>query len=150
MISELAIRPIERADEPEWRRLWGAYLTFYETALPEDVYGSTFSRLFEPGEFEPKGFLALKDGKPIGLVHYILHRTCWSQKNNCYLQDLYADGSVRGLGVGRALIEAVYAKADELQANNVYWMTQEHNATARLLYDRIAKRSGFIQYKRPA
>lgn len=147
-MPEISVRPIEASDQPEWRRLWTAYLAFYETTVPESVYASTWARLFTDGEYEPKGMLAVADGKPVGLVHYLFHRTCWSEKNNCYLQDLYADPEVRGKGVGRALIEAVYAVADKRDAATVYWMTQEFNHTARRLYDRVAKKTPFIKYQR--
>jgi hypothetical protein len=82
-MPSLQVRPLLQSDNAEWRRLWTAYLEFYETTVPEEVYATTWQRLFTPGEFEPKGFLALVDGRPAGLVHYILHRTCWSVKNNC-------------------------------------------------------------------
>lgn len=144
----VAVRPLQRSDHADWRRLWTAYLAFYETALPEDVYVSTWQRLFDPGEYEPCGLIAEIDGKPVGLVHYLFHRTNWSVANNCYLQDLYADPDMRGRGVGRALIEAVYARADEAGAGSVYWMTQDFNASARMLYDRIGKLTPFIKYQR--
>jgi Acetyltransferases len=147
-IADLVVRPVVASDEQEWRRLWTAYLEFYETGVTENTYRTTFDRLLAEGEFEPNGFIATIDGKRVGLVHYIQHRTAWSTKNNCYLQDLYADPASRGTGVGRALIEAVYAKADELGLANVYWLTQEHNATARKLYDRIARNTKFIRYMR--
>ncbi len=144
----VTIRPLAQSDHAEWRRLWTAYLAFYETTLPEDVYASTWARLFDAGEYEPSGLIAEVDGKPVGLVHYIFHRTNWAVANTCYLQDLYADPEVRGQGVGRALIEAVYAKADAAGAASVYWMTQDFNATARTLYDRIGKLTPFIKYQR--
>lgn len=146
--NRLVIRPIVATDEAEWRRLWTAYLAFYETERPEDVQATTFARLIsgQPNEFG--GFLATLDGRPVGLVHYLFHRTCWSIADTCYLQDLYADPEVRGQGLGRALIEAVYAAADRHGASNVYWLTQEFNATARQLYDRIGVKSPFIRYLR--
>lgn len=147
-MSDITIRPLQPADQPEWRRMWTAYLEFYKTRVPEDVYGTTWARLFDDGEYEPNGLIALIDGRPVGLVHYMFHRTCWATSNNCYLQDLYADPEVRGKGVGRALIEAVYAEADAADAANVYWMTQDFNETARKLYDRIAKLTPFIKYQR--
>jgi GNAT superfamily N-acetyltransferase len=147
-MAAVSIRPIEKADHDEWKRLWTGYLEFYETSVPDAVYRTTWRRLFEDGEFEPNGFVAVLDGKPVGLVHYIFHRTCWSEKNNCYLQDLYADPDVRGTGIGRALIEAVYEEADRRDAAAVYWMTQDFNATARKLYDRIARKTPFIKYQR--
>ena len=148
-MTEISIRPVTAADEPDWRRLWTGYLDYYETKLPEEVYASTFARLLSgaPGEF--RGLIAEVDRRPVGLTHYVFHRTCWSIADRCYLQDLYADPSVRGLGVGRALIEAVYAAADVQGAASVYWMTQEFNSTARRLYDRIGVKTPFIEYNRP-
>lgn len=144
----VTVRSLEQSDQSEWRRLWTAYLEFYKATVPEEVYAATWKRLFDPGEFEPKGWLAIVDGRPVGLVHTILHRTCWSQNNNCYLQDLYADPHVRGIGVGRALIEKVYEMADGKGITNIYWMTHETNVVGRRLYDRIARRTGFIEYER--
>jgi GNAT superfamily N-acetyltransferase len=142
------VRPLRQSDHAEWLRLWTAYLEFYKTKVAEEVYASTWRRLFDDGEFEPNGMIAVVGGRTVGLVHYILHRTCWSMKNNCYLQDLYADPDMRGTGVGRALIEAVYAEADKLGITNVYWMTHETNEVGRRLYDRLARRTGFIEYER--
>lgn len=147
-MPDVQIRRLAQSDHADWRRLWTDYLTFYKTVLPDEIYATTWKRLFDPGEYEPNGFIAHVDGRAVGLVHYILHRTCWSAKNNCYLQDLYADPDVRGTGVGRKLIEAVYAEADRQGITNVYWMTHETNTTARQLYDRIARRTGFIEYER--
>jgi GNAT superfamily N-acetyltransferase len=106
-MSEIEIRPLQPSDYADWRRLWTAYLDFYETTRAEEIYLKTWERLLGEGEFEPRGFLALLDGKPVGLVHYLFHRTCWAIGNNCYLQDLYAVPEARGWGVGRALIDAV-------------------------------------------
>lgn len=151
--SDITIRYLEPGDEAEWRRLWTGYLEFYESAVPEEVYRSSFDRMMQgnagaPNEF--RGLLALVGGKPAGLVHYVFHRHGWKIENVCYLQDLYADPSVRGTGVGRALIEAVYEKADEEGCPAVYWMTQEFNKTARQLYDRIGVLTPFIKYNRPS
>lgn len=140
------VRPLQQSDHADWRRLWTAYLTFYETTLADDVYANTWQRLFDEGEFEPKGLIAILDGKAVGLTHYLFHRSCWAKVDNCYLQDLFADPDVRGKGVGAALIEAVRKAAADKGVTNVYWMTHETNATARRLYDHVARRTGFIEY----
>jgi len=147
-MSDLTIRPLDPSDEPDWRRLWTAYLEFYKTSVPDEVYATTFERLCDPGYTHQQALLAVQDGTPVGLVHYIFHAHNWRVEDVCYLQDLYADPSVRGTGVGRALIEAVYKAADENGTPSVYWMTQDFNATARLLYDRIATLTPFIKYQR--
>ena len=145
-MSELVVRPLEQSDHDAWRRLWTDYLIFYKASVPENVYALTWRRLFSEGEFEPRGFIALLDGKPVGLVHYLYHRTCWSEVDNCYLQDLFSDPEARGKGVGTALIDAVRKTAATKGVTNVYWMTHETNDTARSLYDKVARRTGFIEY----
>ena len=147
-MGEILIRPVRKDDEAEWRRLWTAYLEFYESTVSEEVYGTTFARLLSDDPHEYNGLVAEQDGRLVGLTHYLFHRHCWKVENTIYLQDLYADPDVRGTGVGRALIEAVYAAGDAAGCPSVYWMTQEFNVTARQLYDRIANLTPFIKYSR--
>ena len=145
---QITIRPIEARDKPQWRHLWTGYLEFYETTVPDAVYDTTFERLVSPGHPAQHGLLAWADGRAVGLVHYIYHPHNWRIEDVCYLQDLYADPDMRGHGVGRALIEAVYAAADANGTPTVYWMTQEFNTEARHLYDRIGTVTPFIKYQR--
>ncbi|MDF0602942.1 GNAT family N-acetyltransferase [Psychromarinibacter sp. C21-152] len=144
----ITIRPVAESDRPDWERLWTGYLAFYETSVPPEVYETSFQRLIgnDPQDFS--GFIAEADGKSCGLVHYVFHRHMWKIENVCYLQDLYADPDVRGQGVGRKLIEAVYEAADAAGAPSVYWLTQEFNHAARRLYDRIGTLTPFIKYSR--
>ena len=144
----LTIRPLRTSDEAEWRRLWAAYLAFYDTSLPEQVYATTFARLLDPGHPRQNALLAEVAGRAVGLVHFIYHPHNWRVEDVCYLQDLYVDPEVRGTGAGRALIEAVYAAADANGTPTVYWLTQDFNTTARQLYDRVARVTPFIKYQR--
>ena len=50
------------------------------------------------------------------------------------------------MGVGRALVDAVRGFAKERVCARVYWLTHETNTPAMMLYDKIAERTGFIQY----
>ena len=142
------IRPLLASDEPEWRRLWARYLEFYQTSVPEEVYVTTYDRLLSAQDNEFSCLVALQDGEPVGIAHYLFHRHCWSVENVCYLQDLYVDEALGGTGLGRALIEAVYAAADEAGSPSVYWLTQEFNEAGRRLYDRVGKLTPFIRYSR--
>jgi GNAT superfamily N-acetyltransferase len=144
----ITVRPLQRTDEAEWRRLWTAYLRFYDTELSEEVYRTHFARLLGDDPQDFAGFLAEVDGRPAGLTHFLFHRHGWRVENVCYLQDLYADPDVRGRGIGRALIEAVYAEADRRGCPQVYWLTQTFNAEARKLYDRIGTATPFMKYQR--
>ena len=144
------VRTLNAGDRPAWQKLWTDYLTFYGTSVGERVYDTTFARLI--GD-DPQDFTCLVaeiDGSLVGLTHYLFHRHNWRVENVCYLQDLYAHPHVRGRGVGRALIEGVYAAADAAGSPGVYWLTQQDNLTAQQLYDRIATKTDFIKYQRPA
>jgi GNAT superfamily N-acetyltransferase len=145
----MIIRDLASTDRAQWAPLWAGYLAFYEATLDPAVTETTWARLLDPAE--PMFALAAQgdDGALLGIVHCVLHRGTWAIENFCYLEDLFVAPEARGQGVGRALIEAVYTRADALGCSRVYWLTHETNATARQLYDRIAEHRGFIQYRRP-
>lgn len=147
--TPLNVRPLRAEDRPEWAEMWTAYLQFYRTGVADAVYDSTFARLLGDDPRDFSALVAEQDGRLVGLTHYLFHRHAWKIEEVCYLQDLYARPEARGTGVGRALIEAVYATADAHGAPTVYWLTQDFNETARKLYDRIANLTPFIKYQRP-
>lgn len=146
-MSQIDIRPVSAADHAAWLPLWQAYLRFYNTELADSVTQSTWERFLEPSE-PTHAALAWADGKAVGMVHYIYHRSNWSVENSCYLQDLLVVPETRGTGVGRLLIEHVYATAKADGCGKVHWLTHETNATAIQLYERIAERPGFIQFRK--
>lgn len=140
------IRPLAEADKDAWAPLWAGYLEFYETSLDPAISELTFARLLDSGE-AMFALAAEQDGRVVGITHCIPHATTWASGPYVYLNDLFVAAEARGSGVGRALIEAVYAEAGRLGAARVYWLTHESNETARLLYDKVAKNHGFIQYQ---
>ncbi|MET3453683.1 GNAT family N-acetyltransferase [Pseudomonas kilonensis] len=146
-MSQLDIRRVSADDHAAWLPLWQAYLRFYKTELPDAVSQSTWQRLLD--EHEPTHAALAWDGDTaVGLVHFIYHRSNWSIENSCYLQDLLVTEQSRGTGVGRQLIEFVYATAKADGCCKVHWLTHETNATAIQLYERIAERPGFIQFRK--
>ncbi len=147
MTNVIEIRPVGADERAGWEPLWQGYLTFYKAALPQQATDTAWARFHDPKE---SMFLlgAYVDGKLTGIVQFLYHRSSWTPGDYCYLQDLFVADSARGLGLGRALIEAVYAKAKSDGCSRVHWLTQNDNATARLLYDKIADNSGFIQYRK--
>lgn len=151
MTDELIVRDATRTDHDQWLPLWHGYNAFYgrvgPTALSADITAMTWARFFDG--YEPMHCLvAAQGGRLIGLTHYLFHRSTRMLEPTCYLQDLFTSEAARGRGVGRALIEAVYARAKEAGATHVYWHTHETNAVARRLYDQVARCSGFVVYRR--
>ena len=145
--ANVAIRPVAKDERAAWEPLWQGYLQFYKASITAANSDVAWERFHNPDE--PMFLLgAYVDGKLTGIVHYLFHRSTWTPGNYCYLQDLFVTDSARGLGVGRALIEAVYEKAKAAGASRVHWLTQNDNAQARILYDQIADNSGFMQYRK--
>jgi GNAT superfamily N-acetyltransferase len=146
---DFRIRALAERDHAAWLALFRGYIGFYQARVPEEVIGLTWRRLLTPADGNPIGLVAVgDDDRPFGLAHVLFHRSTWSPTWYCYLEDLFVDPARRAQGAGRALIEAVYAEADRRQCTRTYWATQEHNASARALYDRVAAKSEFVQYRR--
>lgn len=143
------VRRLEAKDKAAWLSLFKGYIKFYEAAVPEEVIEVTWARLLSGAEGAHIGFVAVDDAdKPIGVAHVLFHRSTWSPTWYCYLEDLFVDPTLRAKGVGRTLIEAVYAEADARQCTRTYWTTEEINYRARGLYDQVATKSPFVQYRR--
>lgn len=140
------IRPATAADHAAWLPLWRSYQAFYKVDLPEATTRTTWQRLLDPAE--PMHLaLAEIDRRVVGIVHFIEHRSCWSEANSIYLQDLFTAPEARGQGVGRALIAHVCERARTMGCAKVHWLTHETNAQAMALYDKVAERPGFVQYR---
>lgn len=151
MKNKITVRPPVQEDFDQWLPLWEGYNAFYgrsgPTELPVEITNMLWSRIFDA--YEPVyALVAELDGNIVGLVHYLFHRVTNNIEATCYLEDLYTDEKVRGQGVGRAMIEAVYEKAKLAGAPQVYWLTHETNTTARKLYNNIANDSGFVVYQK--
>jgi GNAT superfamily N-acetyltransferase len=151
MPAALTIRPVAPGDYAQWLPLWDGYNVFYgrsgPTALDPEITRTTWERFFNAGE-PVHALVAEESGTLLGLAHYLYHRSTTSIGLNCYLQDLFTRSEARGRGVGRALIEAVYAAARAAGSPRVYWQTHETNATAMRLYDQVAEKSGFLVYRK--
>jgi GNAT superfamily N-acetyltransferase len=141
------VHPLQQHDHGGWLALWEGYQTFYRVQIADRVSQITWLRLHDPAE-PMWGALAFDGARPVGLVHWIRHRSCWTEGDYCYLQDLFVAADARGRGAARGLIDYVYAAARAMQCARVYWLTHESNTTAMRLYDAVAERSGFVQYRK--
>lgn len=154
MLDDLTIRPVQRDDFARWQPLWDGYNAFYgrsgESALAPEITQATWSRFFDA--YEPVHALVAASplgGGLLGLAHFLYHRSTTQIAPSCYLQDLFTVPAARGRGVGRALIEAVAARARADGAARLYWQTHETNDVAMRLYDTLGVKTGFVVYRKP-
>lgn len=143
------IRRLEARDKVAWLQLFKGYITFYKATVADDIIETTWLRMIAQEADFHLGFVAVDDADtPIGLAHVLFHRSTWSPTHYCYLEDLFVEPGLRAKGVGRALIDAVYKEADTRQCTRTYWSTEDGNHRARRLYDQMATKSAFVQYRR--
>lgn len=141
---QIEVQQLTASDRGEWETLARAYKAFYRTDLPDSAYENTWQRLLRRDGM--RGLAARSDGSLVGITHFLFHTGIWSPCA-CYLEDLFVEPTARGRGVARMLIDAVAQHARAEGAGRLYWLTHETNATARTLYDKVAARSGFVEYE---
>ena len=143
------VRRLQEKDKAAWLSLFRGYIEFYKATLTDEVIEGTWQRLME-GKSDFHIALVAVDAAdhPMGLAHVLFHRSTWSPTQYCYLEDLFVDPKQRLKGIGRLLIEATYKEADAQNCTRTYWATQEFNYRGRALYDQVATKSPFIQYRR--
>ena len=136
-------------DRAQWDPLWQGYLTFYKSSLSDELTDLVWQRIHDC-QHPINCFVAENSAtnELIGFVHYLPHPSTWSARLYCYLEDLFVSSSLRGGGVGEALIKAVSDEAKKQDWGDVYWHTQNDNHLARGLYDKITGGTdGFICYR---
>ena len=125
----ILIRPVGEDEREAWNPLWAGYLAFYKSTLAQEISDTAWARFHDLDEplFALGGYV---DDRLMGFAHYLFHRSTWARNRYCYLEDLYVSEDVRGLGLGRALIEEVYRKGGSC------------GREPRLLADAIEQRAG--------
>lgn len=142
----IEIRSAEAGDKAAWLPLWQAYLAFYNVTLDPAVTASTWARITDPSE-RLSMRLAFVDGRLGGFAIHHQHDSTWAIAPECYLEDLFVDGEMRGHGIGRALIDDLLEIVRTRGWSGLYWHTDEGNARARALYDQYVKSDGHIRYR---
>lgn len=145
---KIQIREIQNSDQGRWQELWKEYLNFYNAVLSEEQIYLTWQRLID-SNFNLIGLVAVIDDEILGIAHFLFRPSTWSKNHYCYLEDLFTDPTVRGQGIGRALINEVINRAQSVRSERVYWTTHKSNSQAQVLYDSFGYPSEFIQYRIP-
>jgi GNAT superfamily N-acetyltransferase len=143
----MKIRKLQESDHSAWLRLWQGYLDFYETTLSEQQTQLTWQRLLD-ARHPLQGHVAQVQGDVVGIAHSCIQTSTFSEGGYGYLEDLFVDPLMRGRGLARALIEGISDWAQSQGASKLYWLTQEDNYAGRMLYDKVAQRTGTIRYQR--
>ncbi|MDA3440416.1 GNAT family N-acetyltransferase [Acinetobacter bereziniae] len=138
---------LEEVHFEQWLPLWQGYLRFYNAQMSDEQIRLSWKRITNPDQMDMFGFAIKVNGQVIGFVHLISHPSMWTNLPYCYLQDLFIKELFRNQDLAQQLIEHCYQVCTG-KFDRIYWLTQASNITAQYLYDRIAAKTGFIQYKK--
>ena len=143
----VSIVPLSAANRSEWRRLFDAYAAFYEVPMEEATVKATWSWLLDPMHVLEGVMARTEDGATAGLAHYHAMPSTLKGADIGFLDDLYVDLGLRGLGIGEALIGHVAAIGRQRGWSRIRWITAEDNRRAQALYDRVATGSRRLVYE---
>lgn len=142
----IRVEELNTTHQKEWELLWQDYLHFYNEALPDEITQATWEKMLDEQE-KMYGLVAYHNNKMIGFVNYIFHRSTWAKGYYCYLEDLFVAEDARRKGIAKALIYAVREKAKQNNCERLYWVTGESNPNAQMLYNKIAEKTEYFQYR---
>lgn len=74
------------------------------------------------------------EAEPAGVVQLRFRHGIWRAGGDCLVEDLFVRAEARGLGLGRALMEAAEARARERGARRMELDVNERNEKALALY----------------
>jgi len=140
----ITIRAVQRNDHTQWKSFFNDYADFYRVTTSAHCKEQVWNWIFD--EQEPFWCdLAIN----VGFTQYQLMRRSLAGSTVCYLSDLFVNPEQRKSGAGRALIDHVLSYAKNNGIENVRWLTQDSNTTAKSLYDTYVAQSEFVLYSVP-
>lgn len=142
----IRVRPLEAADEQQWRVLFRGYRDFYQLAADEDVVSRVWGWLMDP-EHECSCLVAISPEDGVTAIgHYRRFSRPSTGTVGIWLDDLFTNPDVRGKGAGRAIIRRLTEIAAAEGRSVVRWITADDNVTAQALYDQVATRTRWVTY----
>jgi GNAT superfamily N-acetyltransferase len=98
-----------------------------------DAVVATEEGLLRDG-FGPNPFysclIAERDGQPAGFALFFYNYSTWEGRPGIYLEDLFVLPELRGLGIGKALLQRVAAIAVEKGCQRLQWEVLDWNTPA--------------------
>jgi hypothetical protein len=111
------------ADFPDWRELYEGYAAFYRVPMTDAIAARLFAWLLDPAHVLEGRIARDAEGRAIGLAHFRAMPRPLAAAEIGFLDDLF---------VGWTALR---------------WITAADNATARALYDRLARATHWVTYE---
>ena len=145
-MAQNIIREIQAQDKNRWRELYRGYADFYQAKMNETILNTVWEWL-QDETHELNGLVYETDGSIVALAHYRRMPSPIRGKDIGFLDDLFVVPEYRGRKIGEQLINRLKEISRAENWNLIRWITQENNATAKRLYDKVAQKTTWNVYE---
>jgi GNAT superfamily N-acetyltransferase len=102
-----------------------------------NAFHATVETLLESGGAEFLLGAPDADSPPAGVCQLRFRLSVWTAAPDCWLEDLFVREDARGTGLGRALVQAAIARAEEGGCRRIELDADDANAPAIRLYESL-------------
>ena len=142
----MMIRNIQIKDKDEWRELYQGYANFYQVEISKITLDTVWNWLLDQNH-ELSGLVYEINNKLVAIAHYRRMPSPLRGKDIGFLDDLYVHPDFRGRKIGEEIINKLNHISQEKGWGLIRWITRNDNHNAKLLYDRVAKKSTWDVYE---
>ncbi|WP_417319856.1 GNAT family N-acetyltransferase [Emcibacter sp.] len=143
MIEIVEIRQLAFED---WAELYRGYADSYDVPITDEQLHRVWVWL-GGHEAELRGLAAIKDSKPVGIVHYRRFLRPLAGEVGIFLDDIYVAEDARRHGIGEAMLEAIKDIAETQNCTMIRWITHEDRPDALAFYKKFAQKSRWVTFE---
>ena len=140
------IRKLEQKDKENWTKLYKGYANFYKVPMNTGVLDTLWSWIQDENH-DVKAICFVLESKIVGIAHYRTMPRPIKGQYIGFLDDLFVEPEFRGQKIAQKLISHLKSLSKANNWDGIRWITHSSNKTAKILYDKIGKNTGFELYE---
>lgn len=142
------VRKAAEKDRAQWMLLWREWQAHMHGAVPAEVSARSFDMILDESSRLSSLLAFDSSGHAVGFANISTTPFAWTGGPIVFLQDLFVSDAWRGSGAGRALMDAVYAEADNIGAAQVFWFVGEADTRLQGFYQSLGMRTPYLRFMR--
>ena len=140
------IRFLEQKDKEKWAKLYNGYADFYKVPMNTRIIDTLWNWIHDKNHVV-NGICFELDNIIVGIAHYRTMPRPIKGQYIGFLDDLFVEPEMRGQKIAQKLINHLKSLSKVNNWDGIRWITHSSNETAKKLYDKIAKNTGFELYE---
>jgi ribosomal protein S18 acetylase RimI-like enzyme len=140
------IRKLEQKDKENWTKLYKGYANFYKVPMNTGVLDTLWSWIQDENH-DVKAICFVLESKIVGIAHYRTMPRPIKGQYIGFLDDLFVEQEFRSQKIAQKMISHLRSLSKANNWDGIRWITHSSNKTAKILYDKIGKNTGFELYE---